>query len=308
MPPAVTLRLPASPFPPVPGGRDPVLRNGVCLCRDGHAAAALAPARSDGVQVAAAAQRRGGRHRCAQQRHRAAAGPAQPRRRSSQQRRRKRRPRRRRQAPHRPQHRGAAPDDAGRDAAAEQPLAHRRGRGARVGRGGRLGLRGRRAREHSLLCQLTPPGEHARGGRARGVSQPAAKQHRQHLHLPRARAAASLRLAAGAAAPTRCCVADLRPPCAPAPSCHQDWDEDAHDVPAQTAPTFGERQAAGTLPPAGAPLAVPQRTVSVPVAAAAAAHHHTTMVPAPARGRAILEGIRAAASALPHRRNNTWAG
>ena len=52
-------------------------------------------------------------------------------------------------------------------------------------------------------------------------------------------------------------------------------------------------------PAAGQPVAVPQRTASGPQGEGAGAG---------ARGRAILEGIRAAAAALPHRRNNTWAG
>jgi hypothetical protein len=58
-------------------------------------------------------------------------------------------------------------------------------------------------------------------------------------------------------------------------------------------------------------VAVPRRAASGGAALAAAAALLPPLPPhaphAP-RGRTILEGIRAAAAALPHRRNNTWAG
>ncbi|KAL4436638.1 hypothetical protein ABPG75_003777 [Micractinium tetrahymenae] len=84
-----------------------------------------------------------------------------------------------------------------------------------------------------------------------------------------------------------------------ASSLHLDWDEEAAAsdgaLPLPPLPPTAQRATPGPTP--GAPVAVPQRTVSGPVQAAAGA-----------RGKAIYEGMRAVAAALPHRRNNTWAG
>ena len=96
-----------------------------------------------------------------------------------------------------------------------------------------------------------------------------------------------------------------------ASSLHLDWDDCAGGLSSEDPQPLAQQQqqqqraprAAPALaqhhPAAGQPVAVPQRTASGPQGADAGAG---------ARGRAILEGIRAAAAALPHRRNNTWAG
>lgn len=108
-------------------------------------------------------------------------------------------------------------------------------------------------------------------------------------------------------------------PTSSASSLHLDWEEatsgavtPAGPPPALPAALGGHAAGNGGGPPlpAGArPLAVPFRTASgsqAPPTAAAELPGRPPM--GPARGKAILEGIRAAATALPHRRNNTWAG
>lgn len=86
-----------------------------------------------------------------------------------------------------------------------------------------------------------------------------------------------------------------------ASSLHLDWDEEgaASDGALPPAPTLRTASPAAQPgvspgPAAGMPVAVPQRTVSGPAQGV--------------RGRAMYEGMRAVAAALPHRRNNTWAG
>lgn len=99
-----------------------------------------------------------------------------------------------------------------------------------------------------------------------------------------------------------------------ASSLHLDWDdggssgvpEEPHAVPqrggAAAAAAALLQQQHQPLPPrfpgAGQPMAMPQRTASD--------SHAIPAGPAGHRGKAILEGIRTAAAALPHRRNNTW--
>lgn len=103
-------------------------------------------------------------------------------------------------------------------------------------------------------------------------------------------------------------------PCSSAASSLQlDWEEAADGS--------GSAAAVATLPPqvvvrhsatgAAGAVAVPRRAVSGGSALAAAAALLPPLpppVPHAPRGRTILEGIRAAAAALPHRRHNTWAG
>jgi hypothetical protein len=108
-------------------------------------------------------------------------------------------------------------------------------------------------------------------------------------------------------------------PTSSASSLHLDWEEatsgaatPAGPLPAPPAVMGGNGVGNGAAPaqPGGArPLAVPLRTASGSQALPAAAGEMPGRPPmGPARGKAILEGIRAAATALPHRRNNTWAG
>lgn len=89
-----------------------------------------------------------------------------------------------------------------------------------------------------------------------------------------------------------------------ASSLHLDWEEDRAASDGVSASASTHRAATPVAQPvaspalvAGAPVAVPQRTVSGPAQGGVGV-----------RGKAMYDGMRAVAAALPHRRNNTWAG
>lgn len=89
-----------------------------------------------------------------------------------------------------------------------------------------------------------------------------------------------------------------------ASSLHLDWDEEGAASDGALPPAAAQRtvplaaqSSVSQAPAAGAPVAVPQRAAPGPPQGGAGL-----------RGRAMYEGMRAVAAALPHRRNNTWAG